>query len=58
VFVGLLLGAVYYDVGNDASKAINNVACIFFFLMFLVFANAMPSVLASKCIGKLYRNYF
>ncbi|PNF43079.1 ATP-binding cassette sub-family G member 4 [Cryptotermes secundus] len=44
--VGLLLGAVYYDVGNDASKALSNAGCIFFFMMFLFFANAMPSVIA------------
>jgi hypothetical protein len=50
--VGLLLGAVYYDVGNDASKALSNAGCIFFFMMFLFFANAMPSVIASKSNGK------
>lgn len=50
VFVGLLLGAVYYDAGNDASKVLSNSSCIFFFTMFLFFANAMPCVIASKCI--------
>jgi hypothetical protein len=53
--VGLLLGAVYYDAGNDASKILSNISCIFFFLMFLIFANGMPSVISSKCNVKLYR---
>jgi hypothetical protein len=47
--VGLLLGAVYYDAGNDASKVLSNSSCIFFFTMFLFFANSMPCVITSKC---------
>jgi hypothetical protein len=49
LFIGLLLGAVYYDFGNDASKVLSNSSCIFFFTMFLFFANSMPCVIASKC---------
>jgi hypothetical protein len=49
LLIGLLLGAVYYDAGNDASKVLSNSSCIFFFTLFLFFANAMPSVIASKC---------
>jgi hypothetical protein len=58
LIVGLLLGAVYYDVGNDASKTLSNAGCIFFFLMFLFFSNAMPSVMSSKCNVKYYRCHF
>ncbi|KAG7202357.1 hypothetical protein KM043_018684 [Ampulex compressa] len=42
--VALLLGAVFYDFGNDASKTQSNIACIFFFVLFLFFSNAMPAV--------------
>jgi len=49
LFVGLLLGAVYYNAGNDASKILSNSSCIFFFALFLFAANAMPCVIASKC---------
>ena len=49
MLVGLLLGAVYYNAGNNASKVQSNSSCIFFFTMFLFFANAMPCVIASKC---------
>jgi hypothetical protein len=48
LIVGLLLGVLYYDVGNDALKIISNVSCIFFFLMFLLFANGVPCVMSSK----------
>jgi len=49
LLIGLLLGAVYYNAGNDASKVLSNSSCIFFFTMFLFFANSMPCAIASKC---------
>ncbi|XP_049789514.1 ATP-binding cassette sub-family G member 4 [Schistocerca nitens] len=44
VVVGLLLGTLYYGIGNDAAKVESNVACLFFFIMFLFFSNAVPTV--------------
>ncbi|XP_072765400.1 ATP-binding cassette sub-family G member 1 isoform X2 [Anoplolepis gracilipes] len=44
VIVALLLGMVFYDFGNDAQKVNSNIACLFFFLLFLYFANSMPAV--------------
>ncbi|XP_071634440.1 ATP-binding cassette sub-family G member 1-like isoform X2 [Temnothorax longispinosus] len=41
---GLLLGTVFYNFGDDAAKVLSNTACLFFFLLFLFFANAMPTV--------------
>jgi hypothetical protein len=49
LLLGLFFGAVYYNVGNDASKVLSNSSCIFFFTILLVFANAMPCVITSKC---------
>ena len=48
LLVGLLLGAVYCNAGNDASKILSNISCIFFFALFLFAANAMPCIIASK----------
>ncbi|XP_011705488.1 PREDICTED: ATP-binding cassette sub-family G member 4-like [Wasmannia auropunctata] len=45
IVVALLLGAVFYNFGNDAGKADSNVGCLFFFLLYLFFANSMPAVL-------------
>lgn len=52
-FIGILLGIVFWDIGDDAAKIQSNTSCLFFFLLFLFFANAMPSVLACE-----YNNYF
>lgn len=43
--VGLLLGVVYWQVGNKAEKVISNVSCLFFMILYLFFGNIMPSIL-------------
>ncbi|XP_049533701.1 ATP-binding cassette sub-family G member 4-like isoform X1 [Anopheles darlingi] len=45
LFVGILIAIVFYDVGNDGSKVFSNASCLFFFLIFVFFANAMPLVM-------------
>lgn len=42
--VAVLIGLVFYDFGQDASTIRSNIACVFFFAIFLFFANAMPAV--------------
>ncbi|KYN29408.1 ATP-binding cassette sub-family G member 4 [Trachymyrmex cornetzi] len=44
VVVGLLLGTVFYNFGDNAENVGSNTACLFFFLLFLFFASAMPAV--------------
>nr|XP_019561522.2 ATP-binding cassette sub-family G member 1-like [Aedes albopictus]XP_019561523.2 ATP-binding cassette sub-family G member 1-like [Aedes albopictus]XP_019561524.2 ATP-binding cassette sub-family G member 1-like [Aedes albopictus]XP_019561526.2 ATP-binding cassette sub-family G member 1-like [Aedes albopictus]XP_029719913.1 ATP-binding cassette sub-family G member 1-like [Aedes albopictus]XP_029719914.1 ATP-binding cassette sub-family G member 1-like [Aedes albopictus]XP_029719915.1 ATP-bind len=45
LMVGLLIGVVFWKVGNDGSKVLSNASCLFFFLIFLFFANSMPLVM-------------
>lgn len=46
--IGLLLGLIYYDIGDDASKVTSNAGCIFFILMFMNFSAMMPTILTCK----------
>ncbi|XP_077285387.1 ATP-binding cassette sub-family G member 1-like [Arctopsyche grandis] len=43
--VGIILGFIYYDIGDDASKIMSNASLMFFLIMFIFFSNAMPTVL-------------
>ncbi|XP_072938788.1 ATP-binding cassette sub-family G member 1-like isoform X2 [Epargyreus clarus] len=42
--VALLLGALYSGAGDDAGRMLSNTGCLFFFLLFLYFSNAMPTI--------------
>ncbi|XP_043528452.1 ATP-binding cassette sub-family G member 4-like isoform X1 [Frieseomelitta varia] len=44
VVIAFLLGIMFYDSGANADRIHSNIACVFFILMFLYFANAMPAV--------------
>uniref|UniRef100_A0A1B0F061 Uncharacterized protein n=1 Tax=Phlebotomus papatasi TaxID=29031 RepID=A0A1B0F061_PHLPP len=46
IVVGVLLGLVFYDIGSDAAKVLTNISCLFFFLLFIFFANSMPTALS------------
>ncbi|CAH2236554.1 jg8035 [Pararge aegeria aegeria] len=46
--VGLLIGFLYYDIGQDAAKVMSNAGCIFFTVMFTMFTAMMPTILTCK----------
>ncbi|XP_036327733.1 LOW QUALITY PROTEIN: ATP-binding cassette sub-family G member 1 [Rhagoletis pomonella] len=46
VIVSALVGAVFWDIGNDGARVLTNISCIFFIIMFIFFGNAMPSILS------------
>ncbi|GJQ65533.1 hypothetical protein Trydic_g7634 [Trypoxylus dichotomus] len=43
--IGILLGLIYYNIGNDAAKVMSNTGCIFFMVMFTMFSAMMPTIL-------------
>lgn len=48
VIVGAIIGMIYYDVGNEASKIMSNAGCIFFVALFTTFTAMMPTILTCK----------
>ncbi|XP_050308153.1 ATP-binding cassette sub-family G member 4 [Anthonomus grandis grandis] len=43
--VGILIGAIFYGIGNDAAKVMSNAGCLFFTVMFMMFTAMMPTIL-------------
>ncbi|EUB58785.1 ATP-binding cassette sub-family G member [Echinococcus granulosus] len=45
VVVGILIGLLYFNVGNNGSQVGNNAAFIFFSTLFIMFSSLMPTVM-------------
>jgi ABC-type multidrug transport system ATPase subunit/ABC-type multidrug transport system permease subunit len=45
IVVGVVTGMIYYGIGNDATKVMNNSGFIFFTIIFHMFAAMMPTII-------------
>ncbi|XP_055598978.1 ATP-binding cassette sub-family G member 1-like [Uranotaenia lowii] len=45
ILFAIVVGIVYYDIGNDGAKVISNIALVMLSLLFIVFTNSMTVVL-------------
>jgi hypothetical protein len=48
IVIGLFLGGVYYDIGNEASKVHSCTAFLMYAMMFIFFCNLFPFVHSCK----------
>ncbi|XP_050077339.1 ATP-binding cassette sub-family G member 4-like [Anopheles maculipalpis] len=54
ILVGVLLGSVFYQSGEDGALVMVNGACLFFFQLFIFFGNAMPCVITFPLETKVF----
>jgi ATP-binding cassette, subfamily G (WHITE), member 1 len=53
ILVGFLIGALYYDIGNDGAKVLSNLGFLFFNMLFLMYTSMTVTILSCKFLLSL-----
>lgn len=48
ILVGFLIGALYYDIGDDGSKVLSNLGFLFFNMLFLMYTSMTITILSCE----------
>lgn len=48
ILVGILIGSLYYDIGNDGHKVLSNLGFLFFNMLFLMYTSMTITILSCK----------
>lgn len=56
VLVGFLIGALYYDIGNDGAKVLSNLGFLFFNMLFLMYTSMTITILSCELCNDRWRN--
>lgn len=48
LLVGFLIGALYYDIGNDGAKVLSNLGFLFFNMLFLMYTSMTITILSCE----------
>ena len=58
VAIGVLLGFLYQDIGNDSSRVEDNVAMLFFCILFSMFTAMMPTIMTYPSEMKTFKREY